>query len=297
MAGGSGGSAPPQADAMSPPAKTEGTGTKGTGRFADLALRSVFAVIFGAVWFVAVWIGGGWDVALVMAAGAIMAWEWRRIHLSPEFSVVAAFQAIAVAGAVLAMHLYGALVALVVLVVLALIGLAVDIARRRNPWWSFWGALYIGLALVLFVMLAENPAQGLETIVWLILLVCATDIGAYFTGRLLGGPKLWRRVSPGKTWSGALGGVCCAVAAAWLVGLTTERPFGYGGEVAVAVSVVAQAGDLAESAYKRRFGKKDAGVILPGHGGLLDRLDGLLAVSLAVGLLSLARPGVPVWAW
>lgn len=272
--------------------------TKTAGRFSDLALRSIFALIFGAVGILAIWVGGGWGLGFVMAAGAIMVWEWRRIHLSPDYSVVAVFQAAAVAGGALTMYHSSVWAAAGVLFALAGLGVIVDLARDRSPWWSFGGAIYIGTALILFAMLLEDPTQGLETIVWLVLIVVATDVGAYFTGRMLGGPKLWRRVSPGKTWSGALGGVVFAVVVAWLVGAAAGRGLAIGAEVAaMAVSVVSQAGDLLESAYKRKFGKKDAGVILPGHGGLLDRLDGLVAASLAVGLLSLLRPGVPVWAW
>ncbi|MEO0363637.1 MAG: phosphatidate cytidylyltransferase, partial [Pseudomonadota bacterium] len=111
-------------------------------------------------------------------------------------------------------------------------------------------------------------------------------------------PKLWRRVSPGKTWAGAVGGALSAVAAAWGFAAAAGAGFGAGAAaLALFVSVVSQAGDLGESAYKRRFGVKDSGRILPGHGGLLDRMDGLIAATLAVGALTLFRPDTPVWAW
>lgn len=267
-------------------------------RFADLAQRTIFAIIFAAIGIGAIWAGGVFGLVFVMAAGAIMAWEWRRIHLSPDFSVVAAFQAAAVAGSTLTMFLSGFPAAVTVLAGVSALGVAVDLARRRSPWWSLGGALYIGLSLIFFVMLMIEPTQGLETIVWLVLIVVATDVGAYFAGRLFGGPKLWRRVSPGKTWSGALGGVAFAALIASVIGWQAGRGFVAGAVVAaVVISAVSQAGDLVESAYKRRFGKKDAGVILPGHGGLLDRLDGMVAATLAIGALSLLRPAVPVWEW
>lgn len=272
--------------------------TPQSGRFGDLALRSVFAVIFAAIGFGAMWAGGLWGLGFVMIAGGVMAWEWRRIAARPGDRVLAGFQALAVAGAAFGGFHGRVTEAAFFLVAVALVGVIVDLVRGRKPWWSLIGALYLGVALGFFTLLMATPAWGLQSIVWLVLVVVATDIGAYFAGRLIGGPKLWPRVSPNKTWAGALGGVTLAAIAAFLVGLGAGREFGLGAEVAaIAVSACAQAGDLAESAFKRRFGKKDSGRILPGHGGLLDRLDGLLAATLAVGAISLLRPGLPIWAW
>ena len=150
----------------------------------------------------------------------------------------------------------------------------------------------------MFVLLREVPDRGLSIIVWLVLIVIATDVGAYFAGRLIGGPKLWRRVSPGKTWAGAVGGVLMAVFAASMFHIGANEPVTFASVVAAAaLSAISQAGDLGESAYKRKFGVKDSGRILPGHGGLLDRLDGLLAATIALGLITMARPHDPVWLW
>ncbi len=270
----------------------------GTGKFSDLAVRSVIAVAFAALGFGAIWAGGAWGLAFVMAAGGIMAWEWRRIAARDEVRVLAGFQALAVAGAAFVAFGGRLAEAIFFLIAVAALGVLFDLARGRSPWWSLLGALYLGVALSFFVFLLGAPAHGLQAVVWLVLVVVATDIGAYFSGRLIGGPKLWPRVSPNKTWAGAIGGVTLAALAAFLIGLGAGRPFGGGAEIAaVFVSAVAQAGDLGESAFKRRFGKKDSGRILPGHGGLLDRLDGLIAATVAVGALSLVRPDQPIWAW
>ncbi len=153
------------------------------------------------------------------------------------------------------------------------------------------GLAYIGLAWPSLFLLRGGPA-GLANVLFVMVVVWAGDIGAYIAGRAVGGPKLAPSISPGKTWSGAVGGTLCAV----LAGLAVARMhLPVAGLLAFGLSVMAQLGDLLESAVKRRFGAKDSGRIIPGHGGLLDRLDGVLAAApagLAVSLL--VGPG-PLW--
>ena len=139
-------------------------------------------------------------------------------------------------------------------------------------------------------------AYGLGNVLFLLSLVWSTDIGAYLVGRTFGGPRLAPRISPGKTWAGAIGGVvfaaCAGIAAAAVGGTGAPRAVA----IAAGLSIIAQAGDLAESAAKRRFGVKDSGRLIPGHGGLLDRLDSTLAVALAGALLAFLRgAGVVLW--
>lgn len=271
---------------------------KPPGRYGDLRLRAGFAVLFAAVGFGAILAGGWWSLAFAIFAGGVMAREWRRISLPQGRPVAAGFQIVAVAGAALITFHSGVEIAAVFLIAIAGAGATADAFLDRAPWWSLAGALYIGAAIALFVELREAPAQGVEAIIWLVLIVISTDVGAYFAGRTFGGPKLWRRVSPNKTWAGAVGGVLAAALTAYVVGLFAGRSLGLEAELlAMAVSAVSQAGDLMESAYKRRFGVKDSGRIMPGHGGLLDRFDGLLAASIAVGALYHIRPSTPVWAW
>src|SRR6202040_3785156 len=147
--------------------------------------------------------------------------------------------------------------------------------------WAAAGALWIGLGTAAFLYLALAGGRGMA--LWLLAVVWATDIGAYAAGRSIGGPKLAPRLSPNKTWSGLAGGVASAA----LVGLITAKlgggPGGILALVSAGLAVVAQIGDLAESLAKRHFGVKDSSKLIPGHGGLLDRLDGLLAASVATG--------------
>jgi phosphatidate cytidylyltransferase len=151
-------------------------------------------------------------------------------------------------------------------------------------------------ALVALLWLRHQPVHGRETVVWLLACIWATDIGAYFVGRAAGGAKLAPSISPGKTWSGLVGGMAWAAVTSAAVGYA----FGLGETMSLAVigavlAVVGQGGDLLESAAKRRAGVKDSGRLIPGHGGLLDRIDGLIAVLVAVGAARLvAGPG---WPW
>jgi phosphatidate cytidylyltransferase len=139
------------------------------------------------------------------------------------------------------------------------------------------GILYIGPATLSLLMLRGGPA-GLGNVLFLLLVVWAADIGAYLAGRMIGGPRIAPRISPGKTWSGATGGAACAMLTGALVGWA--HPW-RAAVLALALGLVAEAGDLLESAIKRHFGAKDSGWVIPGHGGILDRLDGVLTASPA----------------
>ena len=156
--------------------------------------------------------------------------------------------------------------------------------------------VYSLAALVALLWLRHQPAFGRETILWVLVCIFATDIGAYFVGRTAGGAKLAPRISPGKTWSGLIGGMAWAAVAS----AATGYAFGLGETVHLAIAgaalaVVGQVGDLLESAAKRRAGVKDSGRIIPGHGGLLDRVDGLMALLVAVGIASLFTGNS--WPW
>ena len=169
----------------------------------------------------------------------------------------------------------------------------------RHPWRGLhlppWLRLVSGFVYLLpgcacLWWLRLDGHAGLRNTLFLLLVVWASDVGAYLAGRLVGGPKLAPRISPGKTWSGGIGGLCASA----LVGVC----FGSGFAVfaAVLLAVVSQLGDLAESAVKRGFGVKDSGHTIPGHGGLLDRVDGLIvAAPLAAGLAAAMGPGMTPW--
>lgn len=156
--------------------------------------------------------------------------------------------------------------------------------------------LYTLAAVVALLWLRHQPALGRETLIWILVCIWATDIGAYFVGRAAGGARLAPQISPGKTWSGLIGGMAWAALASAAAGYA----FGLGETIPLALigaglAVVGQVGDLLESAAKRRAGVKDSGRLIPGHGGLLDRVDGLIAVLVAVGLARLVMGGT--WPW
>lgn len=167
---------------------------------------------------------------------------------------------------------------------------------RRRPFARVLAFLYTLAALAALLWLRHQPVMGRETLIWILACVWATDIGAYFVGSLAGGAKLAPSISPSKTWSGLVGGMAWAAVASALAGWV----FGHGetvmlAAVGAALAVVAQAGDLLESAAKRRAGVKDSGRLIPGHGGVLDRVDGLVAVLVAVAIMRLIAGGA--WPW
>jgi len=171
------------------------------------------------------------------------------------------------------------------------------IALTRGRWLlRLLAIVYTLAAIVALLWLRHQPGDGRETIIWIVACIWATDIGAYAVGRTAGGAKLAPRISPGKTWSGLIGGMAWAAVASSAVGYA----FGLGHTFSLAaigagLAVVGQIGDLVESAAKRRAGVKDSGTLIPGHGGLLDRVDGLLAVLVAVALTRLIVGGG--WPW
>jgi phosphatidate cytidylyltransferase len=175
--------------------------------------------------------------------------------------------------------------------VLAVAGIVLLAESRRDRLWAVSGFGYAALVALVPIVMRDRPDLGVLAVVWMFGVVWTTDIAAYFTGRALGGPKLAARISPKKTWSGFIGGLVGATLVGTLVVHLGRR---FGAEppigllwVAVAsavASVASQIGDLAESGLKRRFGAKDSGHLIPGHGGVMDRLDGFAAVALLCGV-------------
>lgn len=161
---------------------------------------------------------------------------------------------------------------------------AMALLRGRSAGWAAAGAAYFILPTLALVHLRLD---GYESVVWLFVVVWATDTGAYLVGSQVGGAKLWRRVSPNKTWSGAVGGVAFGAITGLAVAAILDDADLYGALLAgAAISIVAQAGDLAESAWKRHFKVKDSGGMIPGHGGVMDRMDGLIAAAVVLALMN-----------
>lgn len=257
-----------------------------TGRFADLKTRVLSAAVAAALGLTLIWLGGVWALLLVMLVIGVMAWEWRSITL--HGGGVCGIDAVPMIAAVVAGAAAGQVWSWATGVAVLGLGLAVALAAdiggegRRGVGWNLLGGAYLGSAGIAFLYLRED---GFATALWLFLVVAAADVGGYFAGRLIGGPKLWPRVSPKKTWSGSLGGFALAVAVGAVFSAVTAGT--YVREVCIVSGVaalVSQAGDLAESALKRHFGVKDSGGLLPGHGGALDRFDGLVAAAIVAAL-------------
>jgi len=251
----------------------------------------------------AIWFGGASLALLTGIAGAVMAWEWGRLcrgvlaqRLASGSTEIALVGVVIVTVAVAAVGAAGAAIALAFLGA----GLVFWTASQRSggePAWTALGALWVALPCISLLWLALGESGGKTTLLWVLAVVWATDIGAYAVGRCVGGPRLAPRWSPRKTWSGFAGGLLCAAlaggATALVLRVSPALPLVL---VSAGLAIVAQFGDLAESLAKRRFGVKDSSGLIPGHGGLLDRLDGLLAVIPAVALMTLIG-GHSVLAW
>jgi phosphatidate cytidylyltransferase len=165
-------------------------------------------------------------------------------------------------------------------------------AGLRRPGWFVAGIVYAGLLLAAPVLLRADPGYGIAAILLLFAIVWTTDIAGYFAGRAIGGPKLAPSISPKKTWSGAIAGLAGAMIVVVIAArFIPQTQIGALLAVAILLSVVSQAGDLAESAMKRHFGVKDSSQIIPGHGGVMDRLDGFWAAVVCAALIGIARGG------
>ncbi len=261
-------------------------------RWGDLRLRVASAAVLVPVALGGIWAGGAWFSGLVAILSMAMAYEWLSVcgwRLSP---VVAAVFASVPIGAV---AVSGGSTLAGVLILFAGTLAAWGVAGRRS-WLAPFGVPYLGLAAVSLVWLRADPAVGRTDVIVLLLIVWASDIGAYLVGRAVGGRKLAPAISPGKTVSGAVGGLLAAVLVGLVVGLLEAGPLGRAMLVAGATGCVAQAGDLFESWLKRRFGKKDSGNLIPGHGGVLDRVDAVLSAAPFAALLAFAfGRGVVIW--
>jgi phosphatidate cytidylyltransferase len=259
---------------------------------ADLGTRVVSGLVVAAIALGLTLAGPAFFAVLLGLAGAVVAWEWSHLVRNADADVAMLAQVVTTLGATLlaAIGQVGLAIVAVAIGTILVALLAVD----RRPGLSALGVPYVGLPVIALLWFRADPVLGLEAALFIILAVVATDIGAYFSGRLIGGPKIWVRVSPNKTWAG-LGG---AIVAAGLVGVAFARVVPATSTMRLAMigavlAIVAQIGDFAESALKRHFGRKDASSLIPGHGGLMDRVDGLVTAAVFAGLLAAA---IHVWA-
>ncbi|MGL4488212.1 MAG: phosphatidate cytidylyltransferase [Rhizobiaceae bacterium] len=252
----------------------------------NLQLRILSGVVLAAIVLGVTWWGGFAFRLLAVVIGAAIYVEWRKItgiengfaSRIVELGLVSAFATILVG-------LPPVIVFAVIAAVAILAGLLTIFGQAKV--WLPVGVLYAGIPAACLAFLRGDDPQGLITILLLFAIVWSTDIFAYFVGRSMGGPKLAPKISPNKTWSGAIGGTAAAVAAGLAVaGLTGPIGNPVFPLVIVLISVFSQLGDLFESWVKRRFGVKDSGTLIPGHGGVMDRADGLVAAASALYLIS-----------
>lgn len=257
----------------------------------ELGTRFASAVVLGLTTLFVTYYGG-WPFALFwLVAGIAVLVEWisttrieNRLPLHVTLSIAL--------GLLMVLHLADApLVALALAGAAALVAGVVLARRGHDRLWAIAGFAYAAVIVFVPPIVREHPALGLTGVLWMFAVTWATDVVAYFTGRHFGGPKLWPRVSPKKTWSGFIGGLLGAVICGWAViavaislGWTPLVSLTAVALVSALASVASQLGDLGESALKRRFDVKDSGHLIPGHGGVMDRVDGFWAVCALVGL-------------
>ena len=259
-------------------------------RGSELALRVASAVALAPLAIGAAYLGGWWFTLFWLIAALGVMWEWATLVGPSSSTRLTGIGAVAlVAGTFALTSGYGWLALAAVIVGAA----AAAASATEGRQWVAAGVVYAAALVLAPVLLRTDPVYGFAAILLLLAVVWSTDIAGYFGGRLIGGPKLWPRVSPKKTWSGAGVGTAVAVAAGMGVGWTAgARNLVALGAVCLVLSAASQAGDLFESALKRRFGAKDSSQIIPGHGGLMDRLDGFLAAALVGAVVGLARGGL-----
>ncbi len=249
----------------------------------NLQLRTISALVMAVVVLGLTWFGGlpfRFFAALISAA---IFYEWTRMTRPSPATGVGLLPEVLMAMFIVAL-LAGFSAPVLLLLVTVMVGIAALAASVRGAGqWDAGGLAYAGLSGLSLALLRDDDHSGLVAILFLFSVVWATDILAYFVGRRIGGPKLAPSISPGKTRSGALGGTVGGVIAGLVLAVVAGvENLAVLAVVALALSIVSQAGDLFESWVKRRHGAKDSSTLIPGHGGVMDRVDGLVAAALAL---------------
>jgi len=259
-------------------------------RGGELVLRVCSALVLVPIAIGTAYLGG-WPFAVFWGLAAMgVLWEWISLVARSDHRTVLMTGGASLALAV-ALVATGHLLAAVIVLAISTLGVAA-LAPAKWRTWIAAGVPYAGALGVAPVVLRSDSEDGFLAVIFLFAIVWTTDVVAYFSGRAIGGPKLMAQVSPKKTWSGAIGGTLAAVVVAFVLAkvMALSGLFAIA-MLAVVLSICAQGGDLFESFLKRRFGAKDSGHLIPGHGGLMDRLDGFITASVVAALIGLLRGG------
>jgi len=260
-------------------------------RLHDLGPRILSALVLAPAAIAATIAGGPWIAGACGAASVAMSYEWTRMSEPASLRWAFLWCLLGVFGAVVAASWSETAIAFGWL---AACGAASALRRRTLPGVleTFGGVLYVGAPCVLFLLLRAHNPGGREAVLGMFMIIWSTDAAAYFAGTLIGGPRVSRRLSPNKTWSGLVCGTLAGLAAGIGAAALFHGPPALWAAAGAALGAIGLAGDLFESMLKRRFGVKDASGLIPGHGGFLDRLDGLMFATVLASAVLLLDPGL-----
>jgi phosphatidate cytidylyltransferase len=263
----------------------------------SLQQRVISALVLAPIAIAALYFGGIYFLLFLMAASAVMGYEWCRASLEKSLGLATTLTGTSVVVALFLAQKGLFLQAVIALLLGSALVAVGTVFRKRHDRivWALAGPFCIGLPVLALIMLRAHPETGFGLTFGLFLTIWATDIGAYFSGKSIGGPKIAPSISPNKTWAGLIGGVISAMIVAYLV-----NRYLVGGQVATIgvlglgaiCAILAQMGDFAESAWKRRFGIKDASNLIPGHGGVMDRLDGIFLTAPMLMIIIMLTNGI-----
>jgi phosphatidate cytidylyltransferase len=259
----------------------------------DWLFRPLFGFGLAGIAVAATYFGGFYFAAFIAAGCFAAVREWHRMLAGEKYGWLSIVSGVAVAVAVAAEVVFAHSpkfvgVPWLILAFGALVNSVLASTRRTEALWHAGALLYIGVPALSLVAIREVPANGLWLMLPVFVAVWATDTGALFAGNLLKGPKLWPALSPNKTWAGFLGGIVFGALGAMAVFAFLHANLFYGAALGACAALIGHAGDLFESWMKRRVGRKDSGSLIPGHGGVLDRIDSILFVGPVAALVFLA---------
>lgn len=262
-------------------------------KWGDLGVRSLSAAVLIPAVVLDVWMGGIWFSLLVALVGVFMALEWTTLAHRQNPLQFALHAGGALCGVFLPLDAGIGVMLAAIGVIWAVSAATAWVRDRKGAVWRYLGVPYVSLPVAALVLLRSDTEYGLLAILWVVVVVWAADTLAYFAGRLIGGPKLAPVLSPKKTWAGLGGAIAGGAVISALFALATGLgAIGVLSMLAGVLAVVGQAGDLFKSALKRHYGVKDSGSLIPGHGGIIDRVDGLVAIAAAGAIIGLARRGI-----